>query len=187
MQADNYDNLRDAAEIEKLHNWNMRTLDRKICQLRATLHDGRCHQITACRACDLLAWLLQPEQADRPQSFSDVRAHSFFVGKTGTWKMSQVHVDMLLGVKTEFSDVDLQSHNHPLGKSLLHVAAAEMRPGAVQMLLFEHDEADNVELAPPLFVTKKHLCSTHAKFHKECFGRKRQLGRFALAHWAQTR
>ena len=142
QQANNSDNLSDAREMGKLLKWNLSQLDFVVSELRITLREPShtCHRETALRACDLIAWLLHPAPADRPQSFDDVLAHSFFAGASGTWRMSDVYVRLavdrtIAGVDDRHVRESRCKSKHPLGKSLLHVAALEMEPVIVQKLI----------------------------------------------------
>ena len=158
QQADNSDNLSDAREMDKLQKWNLSQLDCTVSELRITLRDPShtCHRETALRACDLIAWLLQPAPADRPKSFDDVLAHSFFAGRAGTWRMSNVHVSLAIdktidGLEDHHVQESCRKGEHPLGKSLLHIAALEMEPELVRLL---------IDKLPIMFVTQADPATT---------------------------
>ena len=99
QQADNADNLSDAKGKEKLHGWNAPRLNDAVREMRIALRDPErnCHPKTRIRAIDLVLWLLQPKPQNRPQSFADVLDHSFFAGKNGKSKLSNLHVASALG------------------------------------------------------------------------------------------
>ena len=144
--------------MDKLQKWNLSQLDCAVTELRITLRDPShtCHRETALRACDLIAWLLQPAPADRPKSFDDVLAHSFFAGRAGTWRMSNVHVRLAIdrtidGLEDRHVQESCRKGEHPLGKSLLHIAALEMEPELVRLL---------IDKLPIMFVTQANPATT---------------------------
>ena len=135
--------------METLHSWSLHHLQAMISELGMALRDPKrgCHSETALRACDLIAWLLQPLPKDRPRSFDDVLAHSFFAGRDGTWKMSEMHVSVAVagtaGYLAELEEADgatrlrqsILSKDHLLGLTPLHQAAVSLQQNAVHNLL----------------------------------------------------
>ena len=115
-----------------------------MTELRTALRNPKrkCHRVTALRACDLIAWVLQPNPEHRPQTFEQVLDHSFFAGKGGVWKMSLAHVQVALSGNAHNltrEQLGKRKHpdEHPLGKSVLHVATLELNLQLVKELTHE--------------------------------------------------
>jgi serine/threonine protein kinase len=91
FKSDDSDNA-PTAELDRIFKWNHSTLDQSVRKLQSFLISGgllmggddiaRSHSSPtpkdALMAVELLAWMLQPDPFDRPQSFDEVLDHPLF-------------------------------------------------------------------------------------------------------------
>ena len=98
FNGDDRDNVRNANELLRVHEWDEAEVDHAMSEIDAELRqDGGCSTRDRLAACDLVAWLLQPNPARRPSSAEEILGHAFFNATGGTWKMSPLHVASALG------------------------------------------------------------------------------------------
>ena len=96
---------------------------------------------------DLLSWLLQPRPEDRPASFDAILKHAFF-DDGGAWRMSDLHKQIACDnddVKTvlpKFTADVLNSSEHPLGSTPLHIAVIENKLHFAKQLIAQEADAN---------------------------------------------
>ena len=78
LEADDRDNLRSKRELMILATWGGKALSQALADADAALVADGVDPIERLVVRDLLGWGLQPNPADRPQSFEEVLAHPFF-------------------------------------------------------------------------------------------------------------
>ena len=134
-QVNRDDDLASAEDYLHVSQWNLLTLRRKLDEFLATQSMRSVTAQERWKTVDLLSWLLQPRAEDRPKCFGEILQHIFFEPAHGKWRMSSLHVLVACGndnrtiatetALSEFDDDELNSSEHPLGSTPLHIAVIE--------------------------------------------------------------
>lgn len=143
FSGDDCGNLRNPLEMQRLHSWDLGLLENCVREVNQELLNSKVVPRERLAACDLLAWILQPDPEDRPSSADHILQHPFFSNQSDTsnewhWRMSPAHVAAALGDIEQFhalcddaeygnEDQIILSRDHLLLKSPLHLAVEEIR------------------------------------------------------------
>ena len=132
------DDLASAEDYLHVAQWSSAALEHKLVEFSSTEAMRSIGADERCKTFDLLSWLLQPRPEDRPQSFGEILGHVFF--DTGHfWRMSSLHVEVACCESSfKLSEVNadaLDSTQHPLGATPLHIAVIDNKPSVVKSLI----------------------------------------------------
>ena len=150
FQVNRDDDLASAEDYLHVSQWNLLTLRRKLDEFLATQSMQSVTTKERWKTVDLLSWLLQPRAEDRPKSFDEILKHIFFDPEHGKWRMSDLHVLVACGsdnsdaetTLSEFGDDALNSSEHPLGSTPLHIAVIENKLRFVEQLVTRRADAN---------------------------------------------